>query len=62
MKFLKQITDFLTWDPLIYPPYKIQDVYSINGVRLHQPIIKEVLWSKYLNNRHPDEFELVEHV
>ena len=49
MKFIKQITDFLTWDPLVYPPRKIKDIHSINGVRLNQPIIKDVLWAKYIN-------------
>jgi hypothetical protein len=52
MKFIKQITDFLEWDQLVYPPRKIKDIHSINGVRLNQPIIKEVLWAKYINDKY----------
>jgi hypothetical protein len=57
MKFLKQITDFLAWDQLVYPPFKIQDIHNINGVRLNQPVIKAVLWSKYINSKYPNELE-----
>lgn len=37
-------------DDLVYPPAKIKDVVSINGVRLNRSLLKSFLWIRHVNN------------